>query len=108
MKTAIIACVCMSAVVGCVSVTELSPEAKNVKVISSSQAKACKFLDAVTANNMNTLSKDPEADARARAYNRVASLGGNALEITNSKLQVSSSGIGGTFLISGSAYSCDH
>ena len=94
------------ALTGCVSVTELNPEAQNVKTISSTQAEVCTFLDAISANNMNTLSKNPEADARARAFNSVASLGGNSLEITNSNLQVSSSGIGGTYFITGNAYSC--
>lgn len=106
MRRAIFSGIILLGLSGCVSVTELTPEAQNVRTISTEQAKSCTFLDSISANNMNTLSKNPEADARARAYNKVAEMGGDRLEITSSDLQVSSSGVGGTYFLTGNAYRC--
>jgi len=88
------------------AVTQLDPAAANVTTISENAAKSCTFIDTVSANNMNTLSKDPQADARARAYNQVAKRGGNSLRITDTDTQVSSSGVGSIFTITGEIYSC--
>lgn len=90
---------------GC-SVTPVAPEAQNVKVISEQQAKSCRFLDSVSTNNTNTLSEDSEKDARNRAFNRVAELGGNALRIVSKNSQISRSGIGSYFTLNGEAYAC--
>jgi hypothetical protein len=86
--------------------TALDPAAQSVKVISQDQAHACKFLDAISANNGNTLSKDPETDARNQAKNKVARLGGNALLIKNSVNQIAPSGVGSIFSLSAEAYAC--
>ena len=91
---------------GC-AVAPLKAEAQNVKVISEQQAKNCRFLDAVSANNQNTLSKNPEQEARNKAMNRVAELGGNSLRITTSNNQIAPSGVGSIFSLSGEAYSCN-
>ena len=88
------------------AVTELEPAAAKVKTISVEQAKSCTFVDTISANNMNTLSKDPQADARARAFNQVAKLGGDALQITATETKVSSSGIGSVYVITGDVYRC--
>lgn len=90
---------------GC-AVTEQSPLAQQVRIISADQAKQCKFIDAISANNTNTLSKNPEEDARNRALNRVAERGGNALKISTTNTQVAPSGIGSIFSLSGEAYLC--
>jgi len=87
-------------------VTPVAPEAQNVKVISEQQAKSCRFLDSVSTNNTNTLSEDSEKDARNRAFNRVAELGGNALRIVSKNSQISRSGIGSYFTLNGEAYAC--
>ncbi len=86
--------------------TELDPAAASVKTVSADQAKSCEFVGAISAANMNTLAKDPKLDATNRAYNDVASFSGNSLLITDTDLQVSTSGIGGTYSITGEAYKC--
>ena len=88
------------------AVTELDPAAAAVRTISTAEAETCTFIDTITANNMNTLSSDPQADARARAFNRVAALGGNAFAVTSTDTQVSSSGIGSTYMLTGNVYRC--
>ena len=93
------------ATAGC-AVTKLDPAAANVSTISAEAAIRCDYIDTISVHNMNTLSKDPQADARARAYNQVAKLGGNSLQITDTDTQVSSSGIGSIFTITGSVYRC--
>ena len=90
---------------GC-AVTQVSPTAQDVRVISEQQAKDCRFLDSISTNNMNTLSKNPEQDARNRALNRVAELGGNSLRIISGNTQMSSSGVGSIYSLSGEAYVC--
>jgi hypothetical protein len=90
---------------GC-AVTPLSSEAKNVRVISEQQAKNCRFINTVSANNGNTLSESPEQEARNKAMNRVAELGGNSLRITTTNTQIAPSGVGSIFSLSGEAYSC--
>ena len=87
-------------------ITPLNPAAQSVKVISQDRAHSCKFLDAISANNSNTLSKDPQTDARNQAMNKVAQLGGNSLLIKNSVNQIAPSGVGSIFSLSGEAYSC--
>jgi len=91
---------------GCVSVTEATPAAQNVRVISEQEARRCKFLDTISTHNNNTLSKDPHQDARNKAMNRVAELGGNALRITGTNEQASSSGVGSFVVLNGDAYKC--
>jgi len=91
---------------GCVAVAPLNPAAQNVRIISDDQAKSCQFLDAVSTNNQNTLSKNPEEDARNRAKNRVSELGGNALRIKSTNNQIAPSGVGSIFSLSGEAYKC--
>ena len=95
----------MAALTACAT-TALDPAAANVKPISAAQAKSCEFVGAISAANMNTLAKDPKLDATNRAYNDVASAGGNSLLITDTDLQGSASGIGGTYSITGEAYKC--
>jgi hypothetical protein len=90
---------------GC-AVTPVSPTAQNVNVISEQQAKSCRFLDNVSTNNGNTLSQNPEQEARNRALNRVAELGGNSLRIVSTNTQIAPSGIGSIFSLSGEAYIC--
>ena len=100
-------CTCCSVVIlhGC-AVTPVNPAAQDVLVISEQQAKACRFLDNVSTNNSNTLSKDPEQEARNRALNRVAELGGNSLRIVSTNTQIAPSGVGSIFSLSGEAYVC--
>ena len=93
------------ALAGCATV-ELTPAAQNVKVISAEQAKACKFVDAVSTTNSNTLVSDPEADARGYAMNKIAEKGGNALLIKATDFKPSPSGVGGMFSLTGEAYIC--
>ena len=90
---------------GC-AVAPLNPAAKSILIISDEDAKDCQFLDTVSSNNQNTLSKDPEEDARNRAKNRVAELGGNAMTIKTTNTQIASSGVGSIFSLSGDAYKC--
>jgi hypothetical protein len=90
---------------GCAT-TELAAGAKNVRMVSQEQAKRCKFIDAVSTNNTNTLSKNPELDARNKALNQVAQRGGNALYIKTTNTQIAPSGVGALFLLSGEAYTC--
>jgi hypothetical protein len=90
---------------GC-AVTPVNPTAQNVKVISEQQAKGCRFLDSINANNTNTLSKNPQEDARNRAFNRVAELGGNSLRITSTNNHIAPSGVGSIYNLSGEAYAC--
>lgn len=97
--------VSMLAMSGC-AVTAVSTSAQNVHVISDGQAKNCRFIDHVSANNTNTLSKDPQQDARNRALNKVADLGGNSLKIVSTNTQMAPSGVGSIFNISGEAYAC--
>lgn len=92
---------------GCVSVTPVSSAASNVRVISAEQAKSCRFVDSVSANSGNTLSKNPEEEARNRALNRVAELGGNSLRIISTNTQIAPSGLGSIFSLTGEAYSCN-
>ena len=92
---------------GCVSVTEMTPEGKQVREISESESNKCQFLRSISANNTNTLSKDPRADARARAVNEVAAVGGNALRIINTSTDVAPSGVGSVFSLTGEAYKCN-
>lgn len=91
---------------GC-AVAPLNPAAQGVRIISEDEAKGCRFLDAVSANNQNTLSKNPEEDARNRAKNRVAELGGNTLRIKSTNNQIAPSGVGSIFSLSGEAYKCN-
>lgn len=88
------------------AVTPLDSGARNVRVISDLQAKGCRFLDKFTSNNTNTLSKNPEQDARNRAFNRVATLGGNSLRIVSSSTHVSRSGVGSIYTMDAEAYEC--
>lgn len=101
--------ICVSIIVsimyGC-SATAVTPAAKNVRVISEQQAKDCRFLDSISANNTNTLSKNPQQDARNRAFNRVAELGGNSLRIVSTNTQIAPSGVGSIYSLSGEAYAC--
>lgn len=90
---------------GC-AVTAVSPTAQNVGVISEQQAKDCRFLDSISANNTNTLSENPQQDARNRAFNRVAELGGNSLRIVSTNTQIAPSGVGSIYSLSGEAYAC--
>jgi len=90
---------------GC-AVAPLNPAAQSVRIISDDEAKTCQFLDVVSTNNQNTLSKNPEEDARNRAKNRVAELGGNALRIKRTDNRIAPSGIGSIFTLSGEAYKC--
>jgi hypothetical protein len=108
MKTArkITALVVFSFVLHGCAVTSVSPKAQDVRVISEQQAKGCRFLDSVSTHNNNTLCKNPEQDARNRALNRVAELGGNFLRIISTNTQVSPSGVGSTYSLSGEAYLC--
>ncbi len=101
----LVAMLTMVALAGCAS-TEISPQAKNVRVISDQQAHACKFIDHVSSNNGNTLMGNPEEDAKNKALNRVAALGGNALHITSTNSQIAPSGVGSIFTLSGEAYLC--
>ena len=87
--------------------TELTAAGADVAEISESMASECEFKGSVSANNMNTLASNPEADARARAFNKVAELGGNSLRIMDTEMQVSSSGVGGIFSLTGEAYLCE-
>jgi hypothetical protein len=98
---------CFSALLiqGC-AVTTLNSEAQNVRVISDQESKDCRLLDSLTTNNQNTLSKNPEEDAKNKAKNRVAGLGGNALKVKETNFQMSPSGMGGVFTLSGEAYKC--
>jgi hypothetical protein len=91
---------------GC-AVTEQTQLSVNVQIISAEQAKTCTFLDSVSSNNSNTLSENPEQDARNKALNRVAERGGNALKINITNTQIAPSGIGSIFTLSGEAYKCD-
>lgn len=102
---AVVVLLCLGAT-GCVSVTELTPAAKTVRTISAEQAKRCKFIDSVNANNGNTLSENPEQEARNKALNRVAELGGNALRIITANNQIAPSGVGSVFSLNGEAYAC--
>ena len=86
--------------------TELAPTAQNVRVISEEQTRGCKFIDTVSTNNMNTLSKNPELDARNRAMNLISQRGGNAIYIKATANQISPSGIGSIFHLTGDAYAC--
>jgi len=90
---------------GC-AVTPLNPAAQSVRIISSNEAKGCQFLNTVSTNNHNTLSKNPKVDARNRAKNQVAALGGNALRIKSTNSQIAPSGLGSIFSLSGEAYKC--
>lgn len=96
----------LSLLLGACAVTEQTPQAQQVRIISADQAKHCKFIDTISANNTNTLSKNPEEDARNRALNRVAERGGNALKIITTNTQVAPSGLGSIFSLSGEAYLC--
>jgi len=93
------------AVQGC-AVTPVSSQAQNVRVISEAQSKNCRFINTISTNNGNTLSENPEEEARNRALNRVAELGGNALRIVTTNQQVAPSGVGSLFALTGEAYSC--
>jgi hypothetical protein len=90
---------------GC-AVTQVEPAAQNVRVISEQDAGGCRFVDHVSSNNTNTLSKNPEQDARAKALNKVAASGGNALLIKSTNTQIAPSGVGSIFSLSGEAYVC--
>lgn len=90
---------------GC-AVTPASSQARNVKVISEAMTKSCKFINSVSTNSGNTLSKNPEEEARNRALDRVAALGGNALRVVTTNQQASPSGIGSLFTLTGEAYAC--
>lgn len=90
---------------GC-AITPVNPAAQNVRIISEEQAKGCHFLDSVSANNTNTLSGNPQQDARNRAFNRVAELGGNSLRIVSTNTQIAPSGVGSIYSLSGEAYAC--
>ena len=90
---------------GC-AVTPVSSKAQGIRVISEAQSKSCKFINSISTNNGNTLSKNPEEEARNRAMNRVAELGGNALRIVTTNQQVAPSGVGSIFALTGEAYSC--
>ena len=89
------------------AVTPLSAAAENVRIVSEQQAENCRFLDGVTGNNTNTLSENPEQEARNRALNRVAELGGNSLRIVSTNQQIAPSGVGSMFTLSGEAYDCN-
>ena len=104
-KTVLFLLVPVALVGGC-AVAPLTDAGASVRVISDNEAKNCQFLNSVSANNQNTLSKDPETDAKNRAKNQVAELGGNALLIKTTQMQGSSSGIGGVFSLRGDAYRC--
>ena len=86
--------------------TELSPQAQAVSFLPESRAGTCTFLETISANNQNTLVKDPELDARNRAKNQAAELGGNRLVLKTSNLTPSSSGIGGVFALTADVYQC--
>lgn len=101
----VLTAVALATVAGCAT-AELEPTATGVRVISQQEARSCKFVDAISANNQNTLSKNPELDARNRAMNRIAAAGGNALVIKTTSFTPSSSGLGGVFALSGEAYRC--
>jgi len=98
---------CSSAVLiqGCAA-TALNSEAQAVRVISDEESKKCRLLDSISTNNQHTLIGNPEEDARNRAKNRVAGLGGNALRIKSTDFRMSPSGVGGIFTLSGEAYRC--
>lgn len=76
------------------------------RLISEEQAKSCTFIDALTTFNTHTMVDDPPTDARNRALNKVGQLGGNALVIKNTNLQLAPSGVGGIFTLTGEAYRC--
>ena len=90
---------------GCAA-TETTPAAKSVRVISEQQAKVCRFLGNISTSNDHTLISDPERDARNKALNRVAELGGNALRISSTNTQIAPSGVGSIFSLNGDAYAC--
>jgi hypothetical protein len=90
---------------GC-AVSQLTPAGQGVRVINEEQAKNCRFLDSGSTNSQNTLSENPEQEARVRAMNRVAELGGNALRIVSTNQQMSPSGVGSMFSLTGEAYRC--
>jgi hypothetical protein len=90
---------------GCAN-TGVAAAARAVRVISGEEAKACRFIDAVSTFNTHTMVDDPQKDARNRALNRVQQLGGNSLVIRNTNFQLAPSGIGGIFTLMGEAYSC--
>lgn len=104
-KTILIAASTFSVITGC-AVTELSPNALNVKMISEQQSKSCEFLQTISTNNKNTLSENPEQEARNLAFNRTAELGGNAFRVITSNTQASSSGVGSLHSITGEVYNC--
>ena len=86
--------------------TEVAPEAANVRTISEQQAASCEFIDTITTNNTNTLTKYPEQDAKNRALNKVHELGGNALLVKSTNQSISSSGVGSIVQLTGDAYLC--
>ncbi|PCI74800.1 MAG: hypothetical protein COB20_14380 [SAR86 cluster bacterium] len=89
------------------AVTGISPEGANVRVISETQASDCVFVDNVATSNSNTLIEDPQQDARNKAFNRVAVLGGNSLRIVSTNSQIAPSGLGSIFTLSGEVYRCN-
>lgn len=107
MRTYWVLAACISTIVlqGC-AVTQLDTTATNVRVINENESKRCKFIDSVSTNSGNTLSQNPEQEARVRAMNRVAALGGNALRVVSTNQQMSDSGVGSLFMLTGEAYTC--
>jgi hypothetical protein len=92
---------------GC-TITVLRPTAiaQNVHIISEQQAKKCHFVGSVSTHNDNLLSKTPKLDARNRALNHVAELGGNSLRIVSENTQIAPSGRGSIHFLSGEAFLC--
>lgn len=91
---------------GC-AVTELTAGGQAVSMINEKQAENCRFIESINTNNKNTLSKDPEADAKAQAKNKVAEIGGDSLRVVSTDMRASPSGVGGVFTLQGEAYSCN-
>lgn len=98
--------VAVAIISGCAT-TEVAPAAANVRTINEQQSTSCEFIDSVSTNNMNTLTKYPEQDAKNRALNRVNELGGNALLVKSTSQSIAPSGVGSIVHLAGEAYRCE-
>lgn len=84
----------------CTKAILVTPEAKNVKVVTLAQKKHCEFVKTVSASQL--IGPDKKGDAMKMALNEAAAAGGNAFYVLSAAAE---GGIKGT-VVTGEALRC--
>lgn len=70
---------------GCTKAIIVTPEAKNIKVVTAAQKKHCDFVKTISANQ--PIGPDKKGDAMKMALNEAGAVGANAFYVISSTME---------------------